>query len=265
MPPDHLTFERALLFWKSPRRARRVSLASECDTIAYAIGDDQRRTRCRLCVYVCFAILMVFLTTAIGFFQISLGAPSHMRGTETEIVEDSHGLFWSRNSRSRNVFQSNWTAYRPALSSMGDSAFGRGGGSPAPDRWWWSLFACADSGPYCGQSLYTSSEPVCARTSAGYPLPVLRMYERVNYFKGAPSTFLKYELLWRGIAVNCSVFGVGLFIALNARTRIVRALRRRAQKCPACGYFLINGCAICPECGHADPNSCGLPPKPGGT
>lgn len=80
-----------------------------------------------------------------------------------------------------------------------------------------------------------------------------RPVRKGSWAKPYPTT-LPLRPLWKGVAVNTTIYGAvwGLLLVVPASIRGAR--RRRAGRCPACGYDLEgNPAPGCPECGWNRP------------
>jgi hypothetical protein len=70
--------------------------------------------------------------------------------------------------------------------------------------------------------------------------------------RGSGRVFLPLRPIWPGLFANAAVYAVGWSVLLLAPIAVRRGLRRRANRCTACGYDrgATASSSLCPECGH---------------
>lgn len=113
----------------------------------------------------------------------------------------------------------------------------------------WHSWRPADPPPIT----FSLSLPGMAPATPG-PLPLPYALRSVHALRraGRDPVLIPTRVAWAGFAANTAMFGAAWLLLLAAPRRMIRFVRRKRKRCPACGYDLSATAlgARCPECGE---------------
>lgn len=90
-----------------------------------------------------------------------------------------------------------------------------------------------------------------APAAGGFALTPIATLTLPTEFRALP-----FRPIWRGLLTNAAVYSAGWWVLVSGTALTRRVVRKRAGRCPECGYDLRGASSgVCPECGEQSPTT----------